>query len=69
MDAGRSLASYPRGDTGRLRELTKSFGIELALTLQAFRHLPEASTRAETQPIAANLEANAIRWWMIVGFR
>ncbi len=32
--------------------------IDLALTLQACRHLPEASTRAETQPIAANLEAN-----------
>jgi hypothetical protein len=30
----------------------------LALTLQAYRHLPEADTLAETQPIAATLEAN-----------
>jgi hypothetical protein len=40
---------------------------ELALTLQAYRHLPKASTRAETQPIAANSEANTICWWMSEG--
>jgi len=49
--------------------MTRSCGIELALTLQAYRHLPEAKTRAETQPIAANSEANIICWWMSVGFR
>jgi transposase len=32
----------------RLREHDQIIGIRLALTLQACRHLPEASTRAET---------------------
>lgn len=50
----------------RLREHDR--GIELALTLQAYRHLLEASTRAETQPIAANSAANTICWWMSAGF-
>ena len=40
--------------------MTKSYGIERALTLQAYQHLPEAGTRAETQPIAAYSEANII---------
>lgn len=32
---------------------TRSCGIDLALMLRAYRHLPEASARAEIQPIAA----------------
>jgi transposase len=39
---------------------TKSRGIELALTLEAYRNLVEASTLAETQLIAAKSAANTI---------
>jgi len=48
--------------------MTRSYGIELALTLQAYRQLLEASTRAETLPIAANSAANTMCCWMNVGF-
>jgi len=52
----------------RLREHDQIMWGELALTLQAYQHLPRASIQAETQPISANSEANTICWSMSVGF-
>jgi hypothetical protein len=43
---------------GAAESTTRSTGIEPALTLQAYRHLSDASTRAETRPIAAHPETN-----------
>jgi transposase len=52
----------------RLREHDQIMWDRACVDAATYRHLPGASIRAETRPIAANSEANTIRWWMSVGF-